>query len=226
MKHLLPAIVGLCVLAVERADAAFITYFNDPVTARAAFQGAAGSLTLESFENSFTGGASVTFQTGSPQEFQVSASSGGLSQSSFSRGVSHGSFSMFVDENPPGRTVTFTFVTPITAFGLDVNDLNFASMSFADNLGNVVTDVLLPDNGGPAGGPDFQNLQFFGVTNSNPFSQVVLTFTNNSSSTGSIFLDRLEYGVAEVPEPASMAIFGVGSVGLLSLARRSRRTAC
>jgi hypothetical protein len=71
--------------------------------------------------------------------------------------------------------------------------------------------VLHGDNGGPEGGPEFQNLQFFGLVNSVPFSTVELTFTNPSGLTGMIFLDRLEY--AAVPEPSALALLALGLLG-------------
>jgi len=89
---------------------------------------------------------------------------------------------MAVNEDFPALTLTFSFTRPLNAFGLDVNDLNFTSMSFADSLGNVNPGVLLGDNGGPDGGPEFQNLQFFGVVNANAFTTVQLTFANPTSS--------------------------------------------
>lgn len=192
------------------AEAAPVYFFNDPVAARSSFRAAvSGPLTLESFESAFSEGASVSFPIGGPLAFTVSSSDGTIRRDSFSRGVTDGSFAMAISEDAPGRTLTFAFSSPINAFGLDVNDLNFVTMSFGDNVGNMNPDVLVGDNGGPAGGPDFQNLQFFGVVNSTPFSTVQLTFAKNITlSTGTIFLDRLEF--ATVPEPSTYVLIIAG----------------
>jgi len=120
---------------------------------------------------------------------------------------------MAIDEDNPGLTLTFAFSSPIYAFGLDVNDLNFGTMSFADNLGNMNTQLLVGDNGGPIGGPDYQNLQFFGVVNTTPFSTVQLIFANTTQLSGTIFLDYLEF--TAVPEPSTLSMLFAG--GLLAL---------
>jgi PEP-CTERM motif len=215
-------------MAASQVQAAPIYYFNDPVASRAAFQAASGALTLESFEDAFAPSTSISFPIGGPQAFTVTSSGDPLDQASFSRGVTDGTFSLFVNEDRPGYTVTFTFDNPIKAFGLDVNDMSFGTMTFSDNLGNVNTDVLTNDGGGPLGGPGFENLQFFGVTNTTAFNTVQLTFVNNSASTGSIYLDRLEYastlsGSAVVPEPSTFALLGIGGLALVGYGVRRKR---
>jgi len=219
---------SLAVLAAASpAGATPIYFYNDPGSARAAFQAAASSLTLESFETAFSSAPSVSFPVGGPAAFTLSTSVGNISRDSFTRLVTDGSFAAAFNESP-SSTLTFTFSTAIHAFGLDVNDLNFASMSFGDNLGNTLANALAGDDGGPAGGPDFQNLQFFGVVNTDAFTTVQLTFTNPSGSSGTIAVDRLEFGgiaasAPAVPEPATL---GAAALGLLGLAaRRLRRRA-
>jgi len=217
------ALSGLLLAAGTQLGATPTYFYNDPATARAAFHAAtSGSLQLESFESLFTAGSPVSFPVGGPQAFTVSASINAAlyGRSAFSRGVTDGLYAMAVDEDYSSLTVWFTFDRPINAFGLDVNDLNFANMSYTDNLGNVRTDALLGDNGGPAGGPSYQNLQFFGVVNSAPFSLVGLAFENPSTFTGTIFLDALEF--APVPEPGTLALFSAGLALLLSLHWRAR----
>ena len=78
---------------------------------------------------------------------------------------------------------------------------------------------LLPDQGGPAGGPSYLNRQFFGVVSDVPFSSVQFEFTS-SLLAGIVFLDRLYYGV---PEPASgLMVLTVVTTGLATRARRPR----
>lgn len=97
------------------------------------------------------------------------------------------------------------------------------------SLGNTLADALLPDFGSDAGGPGFQNLQFFGLTNAVAFSTVSLTFSNDSVDlTGSGFLDNLQYGAlsaSEIPLPAALPLFLVGIAGLGGFARRRRQRA-
>jgi hypothetical protein len=204
-----------CILALQAANAEPVYYFNAPVTSRAAFQAdAPGPLSLESFENPFATSSTLSFPVGGPEAFVVT-SGDVIVQSSFSRGVSDGSFALFISE---GESLTFLFDHPINAFGLDVNDLNFADMSFADDLGNTNANVLLGDDGGPAGGVGFENLQFFGVMNVEGFQMVQLSFSE-PSSLGNLYVDRLEFGSAIIPEPDSALLFGIG-LALIAFGRR------
>lgn len=201
------------------AEASLAYFFSDPAVDRTAFQAAsAGPLTLESFEDNYVPADTVSFPVGGPQEFTVASSLAGVirGQRSISVGVSDGSYAMsFSEDFSPTLTLTFSFDSPINAFGLDVNHLNYANMSFADNLGNLSTDVLLGDNGGPAGGPGFENYQFFGVVNTESFSEVQLTFERIPGTfafNATVFLDHLEYAV--IPEPASIGLLGLISGGI------------
>ena len=216
-RHFKSLVAGLIFVWPLLSGAAPTYFFNDPITARSAFQAAAsGPRTLESFEQEFPTGLSASFPVGGAEAFTVSSSTVGRpiwQEGANGRAITDGSFALGFDEYPPGVTLTFSFDQPIHAFGLDVNDLNFASMSFADNLGNVKTRALLGDNGSPAGGPGFQNVQFFGVVNTTAFSQVQLTFGNPTALTGIICLDRLEY--TPVPEPATFAMAALGALALM-----------
>jgi hypothetical protein len=123
-----------------------------------------------------------------------------------------------------GTEITFTFSTPINAFGIDVFDLGtdgpttFTVALLSDSMG-----YNLPDT-------DIRGLKsFFGVVDTaTTFSTVILT---NSDSGDYIELDNVQYGknaelvlqspANDVPEPGTLALFGIGLAGL-GFARRRR----
>lgn len=215
------AVLGVGLVVPASAQGAAMYYFNDPNTSRAAFQAAAkGPLTLESFEQPVTAGVSIAFG-----DFTVSSSENVLLSRSDrlpSRLVSDGRYSLNFSEQT--TNLTFDFAKPINYFGLDINDLNFESVSFSDNVGDSIPNVLLPDFGTDAGGPGFTNLQFFGVSNTTAFTRVVLSFGTVEPS-GNVSIDRLEYGAATsgVPEPISWVtmVGGFGAIG--GAVRRQKR---
>jgi len=226
------AFVTVLIFSNTAVLAAPVFYFNDPVADRNTFQAATTNLSTESFEDAFLSGNSLSFATGSSQAFTVTSDTSML-QETYSRFVSDGSAALGFSEYP-SATITFTFDTPVYAFGIDVNDMNFGTMSYSDNLGNSLIHVLDGDNGTSAGGQGFQNLQFFGMTNTESFSSVQLSFTNSDSQlAGTISVDRLEYQTtilpdsisqdSVVPVPASVWLFGSGLFGLIGLARRKAR---
>lgn len=213
-KSILVGVI-LCLMA-NIASAVPVFYFNDPVTDRVTFQTAAlEPLVFESFEDTFPTQPTVSFPVGGPQAFTVSINIGNLRQNSFARLVSDGNFALSFEEFP-SSTVTFIFDNPINSFGINVNDMNFGTMSYLDDLGNSISNVLVGDNGDSRGGPGYENIQFFGVTNNVAFSSIQLSFINGSGLTGTLALDTLEYSI---PEPGTICLLGLG--GLLLRRRKS-----
>ncbi len=211
----------LLLLGLSSGAQAAPVYFFSAMTDRVPFQIAAGgSLLLESFEDPFADGTVQQFTAGGAADITVT-SDGNLNRwtSLPSRLISDGNASLAF---PEGDTsiVSFSFATPISAFGIDVLDLNFTDMSFADDLGNSLSNVLLKDDCGPAGGPSCTNRQFFGVVNDQAFSEVVLTFLNPDATGGTVSFDRLE--IAPVPVPAAVWLFGTALVGLAGFGRRKK----
>jgi hypothetical protein len=220
-RHATLAATAVAGCLAATSSGAVGVYVGDP-TQRAAFQADAGpGLALESFEDQFFA-PSVSFPVGGPTAFTASVSTGNLSQNSFSRLVSDGSSAMgFEEENSP--VVTFTFASAITAFGVDVLDANFVNMSYSDNAGNVVADAILGDDCSSAGGPGCEARYFFGIVSATPFTTVTLSYGDAGIQTGTLALDRLEYGTTTpVPLPIPLAALGSG-LGLMALLRiRSR----
>lgn len=211
----------LLVGMVGMAQAAPAYYFNDPVADRAAFQAASGPLATESFEDSFAAASAISFPVAGPEAFTAAISTGTLHQNSYVRLVSDGTYAMSFSE-AGSATVTFDFTRPINAFGVAVNDMNFGSMSFADDLGNSYDEVLWGDNANGAHDGDMTNRQFFGVTNSAAFNSVQLTFVGAPGMTGTLALDYLQYSECHtVPVPGAAWLVGSGLLCLLRMRKRA-----
>jgi hypothetical protein len=86
------------------------------------------------------------------------------------------------------------------------------------DLGNVSSSVLLGDDCGPAGGPDCENIQFFGVTNTDVSSSVQLALSIPTGS-GTVYFDRLEFST--IPEPFTALLLALGLAGLAVQGRRT-----
>ena len=109
--------------------------------------------------------------------------------------------------------VTFTFGTAVYAFGFDAIEMNLGSIDYLDSAGNSIADALLLNIGS----------QFFGVVSDTLISSFTLG-TGSDSSGGVYFVDALETRtVTDVPEPSTLAILGLGLMGLA--ARRFKKQA-
>lgn len=217
------AAAAICTASISTmAMAAPVTFGPDIAGDRAAFQAATSSLVLESFEAPFNSGSTVDFGAFSAS---ISGAAGTLFPETFSRSVTDGSQALGFAEFGPS-TVTFLFDDAITAFGIDFNDLNNVDASAADDIGNDFGVVLTGDDGSAQGGPGFQNQQFFGVVNTDPFTSI--TFSIGATiNFGLLTFDRLEYqtaAVSPVPVPASLPLLA-GGLTALGLARAYRRKA-
>jgi len=174
---------------------------------RATFQAAAPALTLQDFDafadqSLLTSDGQVTYgsSTGTPlvtNNYLTSTAPNGLGRTDVG-------FFLGAD------SAIFTFLNPITAFGIDIN-------TFATTTGSY--DVVL-DTGDDALSifetfPGTGTGQFIGFVSNTPFTTVTL-----SANTGFAYtLDTLLYGtreaVAGVPEPATwaMLLLGFGALG-------------
>lgn len=193
-RWILSAIV--VVGAVSPALAAQTLYAS-----RAAFNAAAGGgLSFESFEAQ-RNGATVFYPGVTVAEFSFSPLIVHTSNNAaFTAATTHLANSIWYIDNG-GSLATFTFATPITAFGIDIafNRAEIASFS-----GGISGSLALSAN----------TPGFFGAISDTPFSTVVV----DVSGAPSIGFDALAFGNAAatpVPEPATWAamIAGFGLVG-------------
>jgi hypothetical protein len=109
-------------------------------------------------------------------------------------------------------TVTFTFDSAITAFGIDWSSFDQGStvVAYSDDAGGAVADIFVPVT--PAGGG------FFGVRNTDGFTSVSFQVTQAEI----LEFDYIQWGTAAaVPEPMSLllVVAGLAAVGV----SRSRR---
>jgi hypothetical protein len=110
-------------------------------------------------------------------------------------------------------TMTFTFSSPITAFGISINtfDASTGGYTASDNLGNVIGSFFDPF-------PGFGTGEFVGYTSTTAFSSVTISAPGGFAYT----LDDLAYGggTSTTPEPSSLLLLGSGAVGLAGMIRR------
>ncbi len=116
--------------------------------------------------------------------------------------------------NQPQGTITFFLANPTTSFGFNILDVGEAT--------GVIS--LRTGSGGFSGGAALAgypptlasgNVQFFGITQDQPFNVVELTVTGLDDAYG---LDKIYVG-GVVPEPGSALLF-MGGAALLAWRRR------
>lgn len=102
------------------------------------------------------------------------------------------------------------------SFGSNITALSFDFGAFYDNAVNL--NITLGNGeffsvNSPAGG-----YGFFGITTSAAFNSLSISTSNAFTA-----FDNVSYGSAAVPEPASLALVGLGFVGLVAMRRRRVR---
>lgn len=120
-------------------------------------------------------------------------------------------------DNDAGRTsgFRFDFATLVSAFAFNwgASDVTWTLSAF-DATGHLLESVLAPiTNGSNAG-------DFIGLANAG-----IKYATLVSSSAGSqdwVFVDNVSFAAAAVPEPASIALIGLGLAGVVALRRRRK----
>ncbi len=197
------AVAIMASFVANSASAATVLY-----TDRSAFQADAPGLMTEGFNSDFVGANEVDFG-----DFTVRVGRAGVNLNSANGAtlpqlVSEGTRSIFtIDTTAPstvGNNVRFRFDTPVTAFGIDIND-HGSTLLQAANDGSLATVDLTTG----------QASLFFGVIDTVPFNELVISWNNAQDAVG---FDNLEYG-SPVPVPAAIWLFGSGLLGLIGFAR-------
>ena len=198
------AVLGCC---VENASAAINIYTN-----RADFLAAAGGgLAFESFEDSAQTGAMVTY---GPLDFEELNGINFFTHTSVNSGfgglVTDGQHAIWYDDNTNSTsTLTVNTVPASSAIGLDIAVSRTSTVAISGPA-NIELNLF----GGVS--------QFFGVINTDG---AVGQITFDVSGAPLVGFDSVHYGqdnVTILPEPTSLAMFGIGAIGLGAFVRRRK----
>ena len=219
MKHVMSVVLAIGV--VTSAASAATTQFGN----LAAFQAASPVLKLENFNSvmsdvSLSGGA--VFDAG---DFDVTGPAVGVADIDFAgngfvppvAAVDGTSFIQGI--GPSGHTLSLTFDSAITAFGIDLFGVNDGSIERTQIVVNGATFSL------PVATGDVP--MFFGLTSTVPFSDVTFKVLNAVAGEGGEIagLDNVRYSMVPVPAAAWMALPLLVGLGITQSLKRKRLTA-
>lgn len=227
---------GFAILVcVSHASASPVTFFGqDPnangappipnsLAAQAQFLANFTSFQVQNFDSFASGtpvtGAGITVSFG-PAGNATLVGSGDGSGSVITNTPTVGAFAIsqpnYLNQNFDS-TLTLTFQNPQVAFGFFATDVSDSGGDFILTIGNEAPITVL-HNGQNSG-----NALYFGVIDfANPFTTVVLS--NTAPGSDLFGFDDFTIGTAQqvrpVPEPTSLALAGLGMLGLIGYGRR------
>lgn len=172
------------------------------------------------FEAANPGLATVSFEgiTSSIAHFSSPYSVGGISFSSSNNAVLDQSYWT----SPFDHFIVDTFAAPLTLSFADASQLGLRVSSGYQNSSGALNFTLL-DNGntvysGSANIAGLNVFSFIGFDGFGLFDTLVISTTNSNQFIG---VGELQYGAA-VPEPASLALLGLGLFGFAAARRRKQ----
>lgn len=202
MKAFLLSVAAVAMLTAAPASAAIIQY-----TDRSAFTAAAGTVTIEDFSGFANADLAPSTDLGT---FTISTNGTAF--------VNFAALSIDITADTGGGgpgTVTFTFDTPIFAFGADFSSLNNDSPRTYAVVGGTNFDPL------PLS-PDF-----LGFVSDTSFTSVIFANREGFPLNDAFEVDNLTFGGGAIPEPGTWAlmIVGLGATGALLRRRRTSTVA-